>query len=298
LHEALAIGEVACPTFAAAASRELGYVEFLRGRYERSLVLLRQAVVLAGEDFAEQTRIAIVYGSVLSDTAHYGDSIAMLRQAIQQAEALGEKKQQAYALSMLGRALLLNGDLPQATLMLDASIALAQQLWTAFLPWPQSLRAEVDMVNGKVDAAGERFEHAFALGCQLGDPCWEGIAGRGLGCLALSRGDTSNAIEILLDAIARSTRLPDGYLWAKAYALEVLCGLAISERMPEASIWVDELQGIAARSGMREFTVRALMHRASLGDSSSAEAAKLLSSEVDNPVLSTLVRAPDSLVIR
>ena len=298
LHEALAIGEVACPTFAAAASRELGYVEFLRGRYERSLVLLRQAVELAGEDIAEQTRIAIVHASVLSDTAHYGESIAMLRQAIQQAEALGEKKQQAHALSMLGRALLLNGDLPQATLILDASIALAQQLWTAFLPWPQSLRAEVDMVNGKVDIAEERFEHAFALGCQLGDPCWEGIAGRGLGCIARSRGDTTNAIEILLDAIARGTRLPDGYLWAKAYALEALCGLAVSERMLEASIWVDELQGIAARSGMREFTVRALMHRASLGDSSSAEAARLLSSEVDNPVLNTLVRGPDSLVIR
>ena len=94
------------------------------------------------------------------------------------------------------------------------------------------------------------------------------------------------------------TRLPDGYLWAKAYALEALCGLAVSERMLEATIWVDELQGIAARSGMREFTVRALMHRASLGDSSSAEAARLLSSEVDNPVLSTLVRGPDSLVIR
>lgn len=291
LHEALAIGELACPSYAAAASRELGYVEFLRGRYERSLVLLRQAVELAGEDLAEQTRIAIVHGSVLSDTAHYGDSIAMLHQAIRQAEALRDKKQQAYALSMLGRALLLNGDLPQATLMLDASIELAQQLWTAFMPWPQSLRAEVDMLNGKVDAAGERFEHAFALGCQLGDPCWEGIAGRGLGCIALSRGDTGKAIEILLDAIARSTRLPDGYLWAKAYALDALCGLAISERIPEAPIWVDELQGIAARSGMREFTVRTLIHKAALGDSSSAAAARLLVGEVGNPVLDTLLEA-------
>jgi TRAP-type transport system periplasmic protein len=163
LHEALAIGEGVCPSHAAAASRELGYVEFLRGRYERSLVLLHQAGSLAGEDLAEQTRIAIVHGSVLSDTAHYGESIDMLRQAIRQAEALGDKKQQAYALSMLGRALLLNGNLSQATLMLDASIALAQQLWTAFLPWPQSLRAEVDMVNGNVDAAGERFEHAFGV---------------------------------------------------------------------------------------------------------------------------------------
>ena len=295
LHEALAIGESVCPSHAAAASRELGYVEFLRGRYERSLVLLQQASSLADADLAEQTRIATVRGSVLSDTAHYGESIDMLRLAIRQAEDLGDRKQQTYALSMLGRALLLNGDLAQATRVLDASVVLAQQLWTAFLPWPQSLRAEIDMVNGKVDAAGERFEHAFALGCQLGDPCWEGIAGRGLGCIARSRGDTAKAIEMLLDAIARSTRLPDGYLWAKVYALEALCDLAAQQRMPEASIWIDELQGMAARSGMREFTVRALLHRATLGDASGAEAARLLSNEVDNPALNNLVRAHTKL---
>lgn len=295
LHEALAIGETTCSVHAAAASRELAYVEFLRGRYERSLVQLRQAGVLAGSELAEQTRIDIVHGSVLSDTAHYAESTAILRRAIRQAEELGDKKQLAYGLSMLGRALLLNGDLPQATRMLDDSIELARQLWTAFLPWPQSLRAEIDMIQGNVEAARDRFEHAFALGCQLGDPCWEGIAGRGLGCIALSLGDTTRAIKMLLDSMDRSTRLPDGYLWARAYALEALCSLAISEHMPEAPIWVEELQTIAARSGMREFTVRALLHKAALGDSSCAGAARLLVIAIDNPVLTRLVNMPSSL---
>lgn len=285
LHEALAIGAIACSGHAAAASRELGYVEFLRGRYERSVVLLSQAFAMAGEDHSEQTRIAIVHGSVLSDMAYYVESIAMLRQATIQAESLGDKKQLAYGLAMLGRAMLLHGDLAQAAPILDDSIAIAQQLWTAFLPWPQSLRAEVDMRNGMVDAAEERFELAFALGCQLGDPCWEGIAGRGRGCIAVARGDTNGAIEILLDAITRSTRLPDGYLWAKAYALEALCGLAISKRLPEATIWINELQDIAARSGMRELTARAHIHQASLGDASSAQAAVLLIDEIDSPCL-------------
>lgn len=289
LHEALAIGQVDCPSQAAAASRELGYVEFLRGRYERSLVMLRQAQELAVGEPVEQTRIAIVHGSVLSDTAHYGDAIAMLRHAILRTGMQGDRKQHAYALSLLGRALLLHGDLIEAAHILDESISLARQLWTAFLPWPQSLRAEVDMLSGDVASAAERFEHAFALGCQLGDPCWEGIAGRGRGCVAISRGDTAGAIEILLDAIARSTRLPDGYLWAKAYALEALCGLAVSVRLPEASIWIDELQNIAARSGMREFTVRALMHKATLGDLSSGQAAHMLIDEIDNPLLSAMV---------
>jgi len=285
LHEALAIGEVDCPSIAAAASRELGYVEFLRGRYERSVVLLNQAMVQASEDIVEQTRIAIVHGSVMSDTANYSASMAMLGQAILQAQDQQDKKQLAYALSMMGRVLLLHGDLSEAAKILDSSIALAQQMWTAFLPWPQSLRAEVDMLSGKVDAAAERFERAFALGCQLGDPCWEGIAGRGLGCIAMSRGDATTAIEILLDAITRSTRLPDGYLWAKAYAMEALCGLAIAEQRPEATLWIDDLQKISARSGMRELTIRALLHRSSMGDASSAKAAEVLIREVDNPVL-------------
>jgi hypothetical protein len=136
-----------------------------------------------------------------------------------------------------------------------------------------------------VDSAADRFEHAFALGCHLGDPCWEGMAGRGRGCIAMARGDAKGALEILLDAITRSTRLPDGYLWAKAHALDALCGLAIAQKLPEATVWVDELQHIAARSGMREITVRALLHRAALGERSSAQAAQWLVDEMDNPLL-------------
>jgi len=299
LHEALAIGERESPSQAAAASRELGYVEFLRGRYERALVLLSHASALAAQDEGEQTRIAIVHGSILSDTAHYAAAIVKLRRAAQQAGARSDPRQRAYALSMLGRALLLHGDTVEAAQMLDDSIALAEQLWTAFLPWPQSLRAEADMLNGQVDAAAERFEHAFALGCQLGDPCWEGIAGRGRGCIAIARGDTHGAIDILLDAIARSARLPDGYLWAKAYALDALCGLAISTKMPDATLWVQDLQSIAARSGMRELTVRALMHRASLGDLSSSRAARVLMDEIDNPLLvqTAMASLPDRIPV-
>jgi hypothetical protein len=189
---------------------------------------------------------------------------------------------------MLGRALFLSGDLEGAAQVLDESVAIAQQLWTAFLPWPQSLRAEVEMACGNVDSAADQFEHAFALGCQLGDPCWEGIAGRGRGCVAMWRGESHQALEILLDAITRSTRLPDGYLWAKAYALEALCGLAIAQKMPEATLWVHDLQNLAARSGMRELTVRALLHRATLGDLSSAVAARLLSDDIDSAALASL----------
>lgn len=289
LHEALVVGQDASSQFAASACRELGYVEFLRGRYQRALIWLRRGVPLAGDDHAEQTRIAIVHGSVLSDTAHYAAAIAMLRDAAAKSDSAGDVRQLAYALSMLGRALLLQGDLQAAAEALDRSVTLAQQRWTAFLPWPQSLRAEVDMMHGNVEAASERFEHAFALGCQLGDPCWEGIAGRGLGCVAIARGDSQHAAEILVDAIARCVRLPDAYLWGKGYALDTLCSLAIANRMPQAPAWIDDMQSLAARSGMRELTVRSHLHRAALGDRASGAAAQLLASDIDNPSLRALV---------
>lgn len=283
LHEALAIGEAASSPLAAAACRELGYVEFLRGRYERAMVWLHRALPLAGSDLAEQARIGIVRGSVLSDTAHYAAAIDVLHDAQALAHRVGDYRQVAYASSMRGRALLLQGDLQAATAALDRSVGLAQQGWTAFVPWPQSMRAEIDLMNGDVDAAAERLEHAFALGCQLGDPCWEGVAGRGLGRVALARGEPQRAVEILLDAIARCVRLPDAYLWGKAYALDVLCGLAVAHAMPQASAWIGDMQSLAARSGMREFTLRSHRHRAALGDRASATAARLLAREIDGP---------------
>jgi tetratricopeptide (TPR) repeat protein len=286
----LAVGKRAAPVLAAAACRELGYVEFLRGRYERALVWLQQASPLAGTDRAEQARIATVRGSTLSDTAHYGAALATLRDAHAIAESLGDVKQSAYALSMLGRTHLLCGELDLAAAALDRSLVLARERWTAFLPWPQSLWAEVQLQRGNVDLAAEHFADAFALSCQLGDACWEGIAGRGLGLVAIARGQTERAVEILADTVSRSARLPDAYVWGKVYALERLCAVAVQARLPHAPVWLDELEAIAAHTGMREFSVRARVHRATLGDPHAASAARVLAHDIDNPVLAALVK--------
>lgn len=291
LHEALAVGQAASDPVSAAACRELGYVEFLRSRYERALVWLRRAASLAADDRAECARIATVQGSILSDTAHYAPAIEVLRSAHAIAESVDDIKQDAYTLSMLGRALLLSGKIDAARTALDRSIAIAQRHWAAFMPWPESLRAEIDLVEGDIDAAGERLAHAFALGCHLGDPCWEGIAGRGVGRVAAARGETQRAVDILSEAIARCVRLPDAYLWVKGHALDALCEVAVERRLPNASAWIDELRALASRGGMRELIVRSHVHRAAMGDAASGKAAWLLSREIDNPSLHALVEA-------
>lgn len=290
LHEALAVGQNLSPTLAAAACRELAYVEFLRGRYPQALSWLGRATHLATGDNAEQARIQTVHGAVLSDTAHYAEAIAVLRDAVVRGDGVSDIKQVAFALSMLGRALLMHGDLSAAADALDRSIRLAQQGWTAFVPWPQSLRAEIDLMRGDVEAAAVRLEVAYALGCQLDDPCWEGIAGRGLGRVAMARGEPQRAADILISCIERCVRLPDAYLWGKGYALDILCGLAVAQAMPQALAWTTELHKLAARSGMRELTVRAYLHRAALGDRASGGAARLLSSQIDNPALHAMVK--------
>jgi DNA-binding SARP family transcriptional activator len=285
LHEALAIGREAVPALAAAACRELGYVEFLRGRYERALAWLAQAEPYAQGDLSEQARIATLHGSVLSDTAYYARALQCLEAAEAMAEEGGDRRQWIYAASMRGRALLLCGDLGAAAPVLEAAVAHARRDWTAFLPWPESFRAEIDLRRGRIDLAAERFEHAFALGCQLGDPCWEGIAGRGLGLVAMARGEGQRATTILVDTLARCVRLPDAYLWGKAHVLDALCAVAAAQRLPGLGAWIDTWLALAASTGMREMVVRAHRQRAALGHADSAAAAALLAVEIDNPAL-------------
>ena len=92
-----------------------------------------------------------------------------------------------------------------------------RERWNAFLPWPQVLRAQCLAEADRWDEAGEDAEHAFVLACELGDPCWEGMAARALGLLALHAGDLGAAHVWLTDARRRCDRVPDRYVWISAY---------------------------------------------------------------------------------
>lgn len=289
LHEVLTIGLEAPPRWLASACRELGYVEFLLGRYERSLAWVERAESFAGDDDAEWARLATLHGSVFTDMAHYDAALARLREAGIRAAEAGDGRQAIFAQSMTGRALVLTGALDEAASLLDTCIGQASRMWTALLPWPQSFRAEVDLLRGHVDRAADRFEHAFALGCQLADPCWEGVAGRGLGLVAAARGDAGAAMDLLLDTLRRCTRLPDAYVWGRAYVLDALCDLAVAKGDARALVWVTQLGQIAASAGMRELVARSHRHRAQLGERGAAEAACQLARQIRNPVLDRLM---------
>lgn len=272
------------------ATRELGYIEFLRGRYDRVEVWLTRSEAAAAGEATQLARILTVRGCALSDTGSYDAAVGALLEAV---DLTDDEPQQSYAWSMVGRVHLLRADLELAAEALDRSMELARRRsWTAFLPWPESLRAEVDIAAGDLSQARARLDHAFAMSCQLGDPCWEGVSARGLGLLRAIDGDVAGALEIFRDARARSTRMPDAYVWVDAYTLEAMADLATRHRLPEAHAWVVELGDLAARTGMRELTVRSLVHRAALGDEASLSVAASLAQGIDNPALSILVATP------
>ena len=164
---------------------------------------------------------------------------------------------------------------------------------TAFVPFPESFSAELDLVRGNLDRAEERFEHAFALGCQVGDPCWESVALRGLGLVAAARGDLARALEILLDAPRVCRRLPDTYLWIEVYGLDALCSVGVEHRAEGAPRWIDELEATAARRGMRELLLHAALYRARLGEPGALDVARSLAAQIDNPAVPTLLEAEE-----
>jgi hypothetical protein len=160
---------------------------------------------------------------------------------------------------------------------------------TSFISWPESFRGELDLVLGDLDAAETRFEHAFALGCQIGDACWESIGLRGLGLVAAARGDVPRALDLLVDAPKLCRRLPDTYLWIEAYALDALCAVGVEHGAEAAPRWIDELEAITARRGIRELLLHATVYRARLGEAGALDAARSLAAQIDNPALDVLM---------
>ena len=135
------------------------------------------------------------------------------------------------------------------------------------------------------------LEQSFARACQLGDPCWEGMSARALALVSAAEGDTERAFQILADARRRANRLADPYVWLDAHILDAQCTLGRLHDHPDVHSWVGELQLLASRTGMKEMTVRSLVHGAALGNAGDDEVARLLATEVDSPAIDRLVLA-------
>lgn len=286
LHGAMALAQAPRATDIEAMARvELGYVDMLAGRYDRAEQWLDPDKVTTS-DSDTLIKAHTYLGVIKSDRAHYAQAESLFNNAVQLAQESGLPRREAYVMSMLGRSALLLGDLDRAKDLLIRAIAIAESdSWLAFLPWPQAFLGEVMVERGDLDSAREVLKQAFARACQIGDPCWEGVTGRGLALLAEAESEPDEADRILQDALKRSRRLSDTYKWAEVYILEAQCRLGVAHDHDSVDDWISELIRISSRTGMRELQLRAMILEARSEEHRDDPSIGSLAESISNPRL-------------
>jgi len=286
LHAALAEAQVLGERgLVSEAARELGYVEMLRARYDRAEAWLTRAIQEAPDPDWHAAALG-VSGAVANDRGRTGDAIALLTRSADEAATLDKPRLTAWAYTFLGRTHLLREELREARAALERAMdAVRAAGWMTFLAFPQSLLGTVDLAEGRTREASDAFESAFALGCQIGDPCWEGMGARGIGLVRMATGNIDEGMRWLDDAQTRCVRVQDAYLWILGYCLDALCEQAIAHGVGSADRWVAQLEALAARTGMNEMLVRAHLHRAALNMPGARESAAVFAARIDNPAV-------------
>ncbi len=286
LHAAVAEASVVdAASVVSEGCRELGYVEYLRARYDRANVWLERAVAEAPDEVGRASAMGVL-GAALTDEGRTAEAMAALADAARVGRDADMPHVEGWARALLGRVHLIRGETDEAGQQLDGALRVCRAAgWVSYIPLPQALRAEVHLLRDEVDEATAMAEAAFAVGCQIGDPCWEGLGARAIGLIHFRNGRDADGFTWLEDATARCVRTADAYLWIEAYCLDALCSMGLRRDRPEVADWASRLETLAARTGMREMLVRSHLHRAALGDAAAAEAARLFARDIDNPML-------------
>lgn len=200
--------------------REIGYVALLEARYGAAEASFGRAIAAADRagDKAGRLRASVYRAICFSDRCDYRSAEQSLRDVV---ESLSIEPSQrdllSYTLATLARVLLRTERFREASEIGREAVDEARSAGAmSLLPWAMVWRAEADLKLGRTDEARTSYEEAFALGDEIGDPCWEALAMRGLALLDHQEGREDVAQERLRDGVIRCRRLPDTYKWAEA----------------------------------------------------------------------------------
>jgi DNA-binding SARP family transcriptional activator len=253
---------------AATGYRELGYVEALAGRRPTAASYLAQALALAREpgDLAD---VHGIMGFNLVGWGQLDEGLAHYRLSLQLASSSGNRQREGWSLGLGGWAWLATGRLDEADRWLSDCLKLVDELhWTAFRPWPCAVLCESRLrQNGDPQAIRLELESAFALSCQLGDPCWEAAVARVLGLAYEAMNDAARALQWLHEARKRCARGTDHYV---ALLVEIVLDQArLSGKLGQAAqadACTREALSLAARAHMDAHVERAvqLIHQGAL----------------------------------
>ncbi len=249
---------------ASAAYRELGYVDALAGRRPTAAQHLARALDTAdGSDAL--AGIHAVIGFNLVDWGQVDTGITHYRLSLEHAYRSGNRRRQVWSLGLGGRGLLASDSLNEADRWLTDCMKGADELrWTSFRPWPCALFAESRL--RQKDAPLEvlpALEQAFALSCQLADPCWEAAVARAMGLCCEAMNDDEAALAWFAQARRRCVRETDIYV---ALLVEILADQARAcaklGHADQASACNRESLALAARAHMDAHIHRAVQHLA------------------------------------
>lgn len=288
LHEALAVGADLPPSVTLAhAHRKLATIDVMVGRRDRAEAWFAAADSLGFDDVDERASIAGWRAFNFTDMGRYADARVQYARSLELARSCGSRRQVSWSEAGLGRLHLLRGDLDSAAAAFDASLTLARvELWTAFVSYPETLCAEVHRRQDRIDDALPLLEHAYALGRQIGDPCWSGVSARTIGMCLAAHGDHVEARRMLLEAEAHVVEVADTNRWIQAFVIDGHCRLLLElDDRHGAEVVADRLLALASAAAMPEVVARAQLHRARLGVDGALDAARLSADGLDNPEL-------------
>lgn len=286
LHQAMPLVEAAGNArMKATIHRELAWVEFLAGRYDRARRWIHKAPAEALEDPGTRSGALWLLGKVAMETGHYQESIELLESSVAQARNGDDPMRLAFSLTGLGRTHLLLRQLTEANAALEEAIGVVRFAGLARLAaLPEAFLGEVHLLNGAPERAAEVLDHSLAIAREVGDPTMGALARRGRGLLYEMQGDTDMALDLLTSARLLMIQSPD-HIWSHAYSVDALCHVASLHGITDASLWIGELAVLSARCGMKELLARTYLYRARLGDPGALDKAQVVARDVDNPHL-------------
>jgi len=242
------------------ALRELGYVDSLAGRRPSAAEHLKAArdASAPGEKIAS---ILAITALNLVDWGRIPEGLSLFEEALDTAQAEEDVRTEIFALG-LGSWGFLASERPEAARDWASSCLdrADKANWLAFRPFPAAMLGEARLGLGE-DPHELRtdLEVAFALGCQLRDPCWEGATARAIALSHAKGGDVQLAGEWIETALRRCTRETDIYM---ALLVQILDDQAkffrIAGHMSQAEWKTRELLATAAKTHADHQISRAL----------------------------------------
>ncbi len=283
LHRAIAAAStVGRHDVSSRACSELAFVHIQTGDAVQSQYWLNQAEAQSDGDDHLLAVANGLRGLAYSDDAEYGLSLNAFDLSVEQARRAGKQRQTAWSLSMAARTHLLCGDLASALIDVEESIDIARsERWAALLPWPQAERGEILRCQGQFSEARVQLESAYALAHEVGDLCWASVASRSLAAVAKDEHDPDAATAWT----ARSLEYTLPYVWVLAHALEGKCDVTRWTNEDTSRSTVHQLAACAGENGLREYSARAALRLADLGDDAAGQAAVAFSRSIENPAL-------------